>query len=66
LGNEGASTGANGTLHSTANRNLNSGKGGSERSANGAANSTIGSSGGAGRANGALHSSTNRRLNSAK
>jgi hypothetical protein len=66
IGNSGASTGTNGTEHSTANRTLNPGNGASERSVNGAANSTIGSSGGAAGANGALHSSTNRGLNSAK
>jgi hypothetical protein len=65
IGSKGASTGTNGTLHSTANRALR-GTAGSERSVNGTANSTIGSSGAATGTNGTLHSTTNRALNSAK
>jgi hypothetical protein len=66
IGNDGASTGTNGTEHSTANRGLNPGNGASERSVNGTANSTIGSGGGAAGMNGATHSTTNRALNGAK
>jgi|SRR5216684_6286238 hypothetical protein len=65
IGSKGASTGTNGTLHSTANRALRD-TSGSERSVNGTANSTIGSSGAATGTNGTLHSTTNRALNSAK
>jgi hypothetical protein len=64
IGSSGASTGTNGTLHSTANGGMNNGV--SERSVNGTANSTIGSSGAATGTNGALHSGANRTLNSAK
>jgi hypothetical protein len=63
IGNSGASTGTNGTEHSTANRALNPGKGASERSVNGAANSTIGSGTGAPGTNGTAHSTINRTLN---
>jgi hypothetical protein len=66
LGNDGASTGTNGTVHSTANRALNTGNGVSERSVNGTANSTIGSGTGAPGTNGTAHSTTNRALNGAK
>ena len=65
IGSTGASTGTNGTLHSTENRTLR-GAVGSERSVNGTANSTIGSSGAAKGTNGTLHSTTNRALNSVK
>jgi len=65
IGSKGASTGTNGTLHSTANRALR-GTAGSERSVNGTANSTIGSGGGAAGTTGTAHSTTNRALNSAK
>jgi hypothetical protein len=65
IGSTGASTGTNGTLHSTENRALR-GTAASERSVNGTANSTIGSSGAAKGTNGTLHSTTNRALNSAK
>lgn len=66
LGNGSASTGTNGTAHSTANRALNPGNGVSERSVNGTANSTIGSGTGAPGTNGMTHSTTNRTLNGAK
>jgi len=65
IGSTGASTGTNGTLHSTENRTLR-GAVGSERSVNGTMNSTIGSSGAAKGTNGTLHSTTNRALNSVK
>ena len=65
IGSKGASTGTNGTLHSTANRALR-GTAGSERSVNGTANSTIGSGGGAAGTTGTAHSTTNRVLNRAK
>ena len=65
IGSKDASTGTNGTVHSTANRALR-GAGGSERSLNGAANSTIGSGNGAAGTNGTAHSTANRALNSAK
>ena len=66
IGNDGASTGTNGTMHSTANRALNSGNGAGERSVNGTTNSTIGSGTGATGTNGTVHSTTNRALNGAK
>jgi hypothetical protein len=65
IGSKDASTGTNGTVHSTANRALR-GTGGSERSVNATANSTIGSGSGAVGTTGTAHSTTNRALNTAK
>src|ERR1700686_3068643 len=63
IGSTGASTGTNGTLHSTANGALRGDPGAGERSVNGSVNSKLGSSGAATGTNGTAHSTANRTLN---